>query len=238
MIRFFRVGAVLPLVLFLAGCAAKPAIPFDRASAPDIKTIGIVSPSMAPLPAAHLASNVGMHFGILGELVEMSMESDRQKKLAAILGQEQFNAESVFADRLAASLKARGYRVVMVPAKRDKAEFLESYTPGEGDKVDAYLDVVVAGYGYMAAGRADSEPWRPAVVSRCQLVGANGTPVLMQDRVSYNPLNGGRQEVSLSPDPNFAFTNFDDLTGAPAKAAQGLQVALGQTADAIASLLR
>ena len=93
-------------------------------------------------------------------------------------------------------------------------------------------------YGYLAAGTGDSSPYRPRIAVNCKLIRASDAKLLMEDKVLYNPLGTVSKVVSLSPDPNYSFTDFDALTASPDKATEGLKVAFGQTADAIATLLQ
>ena len=63
------------------------------------------------------------------------------------------------------NLEAEGYTVSMVAFQRQGSDFAGSYPVGSEPKVDAYLDLVVTGYGYIAAGIGNSTPYRPI----CQL---------------------------------------------------------------------
>jgi hypothetical protein len=77
---------------------------------------------------------------------------------------------------------------------------------------------------------------------KARLVRARDSAVLMQDTVIYNALDKVGDPthgvVTLPPNPNYQFKTFDALEGNPATAAEGLQTALGETAQTIAQLLQ
>ncbi|MBT3358940.1 MAG: hypothetical protein HN403_04855 [Rhodospirillales bacterium] len=237
-----RVATLWLVLMVVSGCATPPAIPFDRASAGDIKTIGILAPAFPERPTAFVAASPGQSFGLIGALIDAGIQANQEKRLNAALDSQQFVADPVFTDSLAEAAKAQGYAVTPIHVDRVKKDrFLEQYPPIDETKVDAYLDVIFVNYGYMAAGMADSSPFRPWITMRCQLVRASDSTVLMQDAVNYNPLGRVGQNgttVTLSPDPTFAFSNMETLESSPARAAEGLQVALGKVAAAVGTLLR
>jgi hypothetical protein len=69
----------------LAGCAGAPAVPYDRATAGDIKTIGVLTPSFPDHPYVILASSVGQHLGLIGALVDAGMRSSRESSFGTLL---------------------------------------------------------------------------------------------------------------------------------------------------------
>ena len=89
------------------------------------------------------------------------------------------------------------------PALRpDTRHFLASYPPGAADQpIDAYLDLIVGAYGYIAAGLQDSAPYRPIFIVSARLTRARDKTVLMQDAVVYNPLNPNDRVVTIAPMP-------------------------------------
>jgi hypothetical protein len=127
-----------------------------------------------------------------------------------------------------------------VAADQKRSSFLKKYPLGGEPKVDSYLDVVTLGYGYMASGTGNSTPYRPSVATSVKLVKASDGSVLMQDQVAYNPVAFGQIQntVTLSPDPAFAFTNWNDVTADPKKAAAGVTGAVDQSARAVGNLLK
>src|SRR5271156_222542 len=173
-------AVVAAAMLVLAGCAI-PEVPYDRETAGGIHRIGVVTPQIPHRPAVVLATSVGKNLGLIGGLGGAALQSDREAKFKQLLDQRNFLAEAVFTQGIAAGLQARGYEVVMVPLTRDKSDFAASY-PAE-PSVDAYLDIVTTGYGYVAAGIGSDTPYRPVVVVKVRLTQAKGSTILMQDTV-------------------------------------------------------
>jgi hypothetical protein len=235
-----RVCVAFAALLMLAACATKPAIPFDSTSAGEIKTIGILTPSMPDEPSAILASSVGQSFGLVGALIDAGMQEARESDLEAILNSKQFVAYDKLMDGIKASLEAQGYTVRHVAVTRTEREFMKVYPSSNTEKVDAYLDVVMSGYGYIAAGVTSATPYRPIVVTQVRLVSAKDSSVLMEDVVYYNRLNSGMETTNLtiSPDPAYSFTDFSDLESDPSKTVEGLDVAFAKSTEAIGTLLR
>lgn len=222
--------------MVLAACAA-PEIPFDHSSSQDVKTIGIVTPAFSPKPSVVLASSVGQSLGLIGAMVDATMQSNRETDFKKLADSHGFAPEDVFDQALTESLEKQGYTVKKVPVKHDKAAFLDHYPPVEDTQIDAYLDVVVIGYGYIAAGISSSNPYRPAVIVKAKLVRAKDTSVLMQDQIFYNPVNTPKKTITLSPDPKYTFVDFDALMGDPDRAVEGMQVSLKESARTVGTLL-
>jgi hypothetical protein len=233
----FRVGAVLLAGILLVSCAQKP-IPFDKTSAGEIKRIGLITPLVPPRARVYLASSVGGAFGLIGGLVEATMQENREKTFLALMGKEQFSASEALNHALVAELQARGYEVVPVSAPRDKDNFIQK-PPAVDPPVDAYLDVVVDFYGYTASGISSSNPYRPFAGFQTRLLRAKDNSVLMKDQIVYNAFTRiGDDAVSVPPDTHYEFVDFDTLVADPKKAVEGVQVAFAQSSSALAKLLR
>jgi hypothetical protein len=239
MSRMVGRAAAMAAVWVLAACAG-PEIPFDRASAPEIKTIGVLTPDIPERPTVRLASDVGQSFGLVGGLIDAAMESKRNDRFGAVLIEHNFSVGSTLSQDLVASLKAHGYGAKQVPVYRSKSGFLKSYPTAAETGVDAFLDVsaVGIGYGYVAAGIGSSQPYRPFVWLDCKLVRASDASVLMQDRVMYNPVGEGPKQITISPDPTYQFADFDTLIAGQEQAYADLQAALRQTANQMGTLVR
>lgn len=174
-----------------------PAIPFDRASAGAIITIGVITTAFPEQPRVVLARTVGRRLGLIGALIDADLEDKRDKSFSSLM------ARDVFLQRLTAALQAQGYGVAPAPALRpDNHHFLASYPPGAADQpIDAYPDPIVGAYGYIAAGLQNSAPYRPIFIVSARLTRASDKTVLTQDAVVYNPLNPNDRVVTIAPDP-------------------------------------
>jgi hypothetical protein len=230
---------LLIAVALLGGCATKPEIPFDK-GANNIKTIGILTPSEPDHGSVMLASSVGQSFGIVGALIDTGMRMSRESKFNTLLGQESFIFQDELLKSLSDKLTANGYAVSTVAVPRTSTGFLKAYPKGDETKVDAYLDVVVTGYGYIAAGIGSSTPYRPVDVMNVRLVRAADSKILMEDTVVFNPVGPALATniVTVPPNPDYTFQDFDALTADPAAMTKGLKDSVDQSADAAAKLLR
>lgn len=237
--RYVRLLFAVIAAAFVAACALQP-IPYDRSTAGEIKTIGVVTPAVPDRAAVILASSVGQSFGLIGGLIDAAMQENRETKFNAAIEPRDFSAVDTCLAEIRTRLQEEGYTVVMVPVERTGKEFLQSYPPpGSEPKVDAYLDLVVS-YGYIAAG-IGSTPYRPNVYVTARLIRASDSAVLMQDAVSYNPVGpyaANSKAVSIPPDPNFQFSNFDSLVGNPGLAVKGMQTSIVQSTKIIGQRLQ
>lgn len=225
----------------LAACAAKP-VPFDRTAATSLKDIGVVSPRFPDGPSVILATNVGMSFGLIGALVEAGMQSSRDSRFKAAIEKENLSVPQIFGETLKAELEQAGYRIVPIQTTRNGIEFLAKYPTDAAPKVDAYLDIVTIGYGYVAAGVQAGAPYRPYISMKVRLVSAKDGSVLMQDAIAFNPVGyagaTGAESVTIPPEPQPLYADFNALEQDPSGAAAGLRVAVEKTAQSTGKLLK
>lgn len=233
----------LPLIALgvaVSGCAT-PEIPYDR-SAENVKAIGLLPPGFPEKPTVVLASTVGQSFGLVGALVDASLEANRDSKFNGLIEQAKYSERDTFINNVTAALQMRGYTVMPVAAMRTKNNGFMAKYPAKGEtSADAYLDVFVANYGYVAAGIGASTPYRPFVGLQVKLIRANDSKVLMQDTVIYNPVGPAVAQghaVTVAPNPSYSFADFDTLVAQPDNAVKGLQEATEQTSEAISTLLQ
>lgn len=238
MYRYSR-WAALFAALFLASCAGQQELPFDN-TGPQIKTVGIIDPTLDEKPTIHLASSVGQSFGLVGALIDTGLETNRDDKAFAWMQAHSFAANAAFLKYLESDLQAHGYVAEVIPAARSGSDYLQTYPDRATTSADAYLDIVPLGmeWGYIAAGIGNSNPYRPYMAVKCRLVRAGTGEVLMQDIVIYNPIGETKNTIALSPDPVYAFPDFDSMEADPAKTVAGMGQSVHQTADTIAGLIR
>jgi hypothetical protein len=226
-------------VSLLVGCGSLPEIPFDKTANANVHTIGVVTPSMPQRPNIWLASDMGQSFGLIGALIDASMQESRNGKVWAMLESRNVNPRDNFVKAIQASLKAAGYDAKFVEVPRKEGEALKTYPSESG--VDAYLDITGMNYGYVAAGIGKSTPYRPFVYLTCKLVRASDGAVLMQDSIFYDPVapfGQGKNVVSISPDPAYTFVDFDTMQSQPDQVVLGIDASMHQTTDALGRLLR
>ncbi|WP_370201060.1 hypothetical protein [Roseibium sp.] len=234
-----RIAAVC-LFVFLAGCATYKSVPFEQSSAQPVKTIALVKPAVTNQgPIAMLATSYGQSFGLIGLLVDAGMTGSREGTLQSILSADGFRIQDAVETELTTALEEQGYTVVMVNADRgSRREFLTTY-PDTPEPVDAYLDVIVPGYGYAAAGVGDSKPWKPVAIMKTRLVRATDNKVLMRDDIVYNRLSESRGDtVTITGDPQYSYPDFSGLENNRKQAAEGVRVAVRETAKTVGKLLK
>lgn len=257
-LNIIKKTAIVALALAVTACAKQPqSIPFVQPAGKPIQVIGLVTPHMPDRAAALLATSpgknaanaaagaglIGLAVGLVIAGIDAGMQSSRESTLEEMLKAESFNAPTTFSSALRTALEAKGYQVVDIPRSSQRnagRTFQENYQAPAGQNVDAFLDILVEGYGYGAASSAASSPYRPTVYTEVRLVNADTKSVLMWDKVIYNPMGDVVRDdkVIIPPAPEFSFVDFDAVERAPQKVAEGLDVALVKTADTIGTLLR
>lgn len=243
--RTFARAAYFALALLLPACSTPPhtEIPFDHNAAPGIKTIGVATPSFPPGPSAVLASSVANYGGGglisgLAYMVAAGMQSDRETALAKLLQDQNFDARAEFTRSLAAALQSRGYQTVAVtPARQSPELFAAGDAFKDQPAADAYLDVIVVRYGYLASGLGDSRPYRPMIHLSCRLISKDLNKVIMFDSVLVNPLGTPDDAVQIAPLPEYAFVDTPSLSAEPPRTVAGVKQAIDQSTDTIVKLL-
>lgn len=231
----WRGSALVLTSLLLAACQTLPQVPYDRATAGNIKTINVITPATPDRPRVVLASSVGQSFGLIGALIDAGMQDSRESKFQAVVAQRNFKGQDAMVHQLDAALVADGYTPADIAVARSGLEFAKDVKPAAGG-ADAYIDVVM-NYGYYAAGL--STPYRPYVFVQCKLVRTSDNALLMQKSIYYNPLNSAPdQTVTIAPDPTYEFNDFDALMADPDRAVKGLDVAVTQVAATMGTLLK
>ncbi len=236
-----RLAAAIAACLLLAGCATQPVIPFDKATAGNIKTIAIVTPNMPEKPSVWLVNDLGKNLGLIGALVDAGLENSRETKFWVEIDGAHNPPRAIFNTALTDALTAEGYTVKTIDTKRP-SDFLKVYPKTEG--VDAYLDLTFMGmgYGYLAADMADATPYRPFAYVNCRMVRASDNAVLMQDMVVYNFVSPTGPTtttgVTIAPDPTFNFVDFNAMQADPPKVTKGLHETLTTLAKSVANLIQ
>lgn len=237
-----KAAAVAATSLVLVGCVAVPEVPYDRSTA-QVKTVAIVTPQTPETASVVLASTVGQSFGLIGALIDAGMQANREATFRQLVDQQRFSMRETFVEALKADLVSSGYEVKVIDVPRSKSDFLETYPASPDQPVDAYLDIssIGIGYGYVAAGIGSSTPYRPTVALKARLVNAKDRSVLMQNTVTYNPIMFGAAKlnsITIPPDPEYQFNDFDTLVADPPKAITGLRTATEKSAHTIGTLLK
>lgn len=232
-----RLLALLTLASLLGACAAPKYRPYDPAARTKVMSIGLLTPAVSDTVAVRMEVHPGQSFGVVGMLIaEGDMEGKTGQFTRAAKGKG-FVCSKTFLEQLDAGLRGGGYDVKTIEVTRPHHEyaFLDQYPKADGS-VDAYLDLYTDVVGYIAAG--GGTPYRPTVYLNVRLVRATDHKVLYQDRITYNAFGDGDGAITLSPDKGYEYWNFDALVADPARALEGLQIAMRATGDELARQLR
>lgn len=231
----FRKFIIVAAAAALGACASPyVATPYDRATA-NVHTIAMADDALPEKPLAYEIASVGSNFGLIGALVDAGIQAERQNAVHNALRRIAFDAEERLEGRLDQTLEAQGYAVSLLPeGPREKRDFLASYPAADG--AEAYLDVVVAGYGYVSSGVG--QPFRPYVQAKIKLVRASDGEKLMENIIVSNPVGEVQGVVTLPPNPEYAFNNRSELLADPNRLAAGIEDALNAVADTAAGLMR
>lgn len=247
-----RLTVASAAALSLAACVTPYApIPYDRASA-GIQTIVVVEDSLpADAGTQKLATNgenmasamaasaglAGVLVGAIAAGVDANIEAGQRTRIQAALATQGFDGEAIFDAALESALAANGYELGKVTVERKNyREPLELEVRNDLQPGSAILDVAGAGYGYQLVG--GNTQWRPFVTVGVRLSDpADPSKIHLDNRVVYNPVATPDVIVNLPPDPQYAFAKVEDIEADPAKAKEGLEKALVETANAVADLL-
>src|SRR5258706_14413214 len=101
MARFAQRGSALVLIcLFLAACQTLPQVPYDRATAGNIKTINVITPATPDRPRVVLASSIGQSLGLIGALVDAGLQDNRETKFQAVVSARNFKGQEAMTRQL------------------------------------------------------------------------------------------------------------------------------------------
>jgi hypothetical protein len=180
-------------------------------------------------------NSVGSNFGLIGALADAGIQQSREDAMIAALATVDYNAEAVFDTRLTEKLTESGYTAsVLEGSNRQRRVLLTGYS-GAAAGTDAYLDIVITNYGYIASG--PGQPWRPTAEAMVRLVRASDHVTLMQNQISYNSVFVRRGVITLTPNPDYSFQNREAMLADPTRLAAGITDALDQVADTAVHLL-
>lgn len=220
--------------LMVAACA-KPyvGIPYTAPAEP-LDTIGIVDDSLGEEAGAREAASALGNFGLIGALISEVDQNNRKNKVNDALRSVDYTAETNFEGFLVAQLAERGVSAAVIESgEREKRKFLEEY-PAAPEGVQALLDVAITYYGYTNAG---GTMWRPTVAADVRLVDAIDGSTLLENKVLYNGVGAQEGVITISPNPDYAYGNRDEMVADPERLAEGIDVALKEVAATIVRLM-
>lgn len=229
--------SLLGLALLFTGCAAPQHRPLNPVERAQVRRIGLLTPTVPDDVAVRMVVHPGQSLGVLGMLVAAGDMHDKTADFTRALRTRGFRSGAGFESQLHAGLLAAGYQVSVIPAPRTaQGEGWREQYPRDDGTVDAYLDIWSDLIGYTAVGA--TTPYRPTVHLNVRLVRAHDHRVLYQDRIAYNAYGDGGGAITLTAVRGYEFLAYAELMADPARAAEGLNLAMRATGDALARQLR
>ena len=232
----YRLFGAVALAASLSACTPTyVATPYVAGPQP-IARVAIADDSLPEGVSAMEAASLGSNFGLIGALIEAGVENSRESAIETALATVSFDAEGDMERMLAEALSANGVEsVVAASGQRAERKVLVKYPAADGN-VQAYLDLVAVRYGYTSAGMG--QPWRPTADVMVRLVSVPGNRTLMENRIAYNVMNAPRGVITLAPNPQYLFTDREEMRTNPDRLADGLRDAFRQVATTAAGLIR
>lgn len=220
----------------LSACASNyVATPFIAGPERIGKVAVVDDPVPEKMSAAEIAS-VGSNFGLIGALIDAGVQDSRQDALTGALDTISFDAEDALQTYVVDALAQREIEATLLDGpQRQKHVFLTDY-PDAGEDVQAYFDLVLSNYGYVSAG--PGQPWRPTADAMVRLVSRSDQRVLLENRIAYNTMYAPGGVITLTPNPEYAFQNREEMVSNPERLADGLRDALQQVAETAAKLIQ
>jgi hypothetical protein len=225
---------ILPTLaaLGLVGCTTVPQqkLAISPSTATRIAVLPVGTPERAEVTVIH---STGETLGLVGALVDGARFNAHEKTLSAVLAQEHFNFQEEIAQGVDAAIEEDGYQLAAhdgMPSTTKGRVKWQTPAPDVKDS-DYVLDVVFDYVGYAADW--DSNPYLPAVAMKARLTDRLGKRVFFT-RIVYNPalsVFGEFDGPKIPADAKFAFGSMGDIRSDPAKAAQGIKLAVQSVLD-------
>jgi hypothetical protein len=230
--RRIHCGALVLALLPAACSSGPPPISYDR-GADHVKVITLLEPAGGEKPTLRSAAPVSPLgiFGVIGALGDLQIQGSHEDHYATLLESRQFSPRSLLIADITRVLAAEGYTVKYVEVARPDLDFLAQYPPDAATASDAYLDIVLMSYGYLALAAFD--PYEPVVHLKFKLVRLSDSTTLMQGSFVYS----GYDKGATRPDPAFDYPHYTDFDTDVARSITGIERGLSEAADAIGKAL-
>ncbi|MBE5315241.1 MAG: hypothetical protein H4O13_07550 [Xanthomonadales bacterium] len=243
-----RVTTLLLLSLaLLGGCVSAPkSRPFNAAAHADLTHVEVLPMRQTALDV-YIVNNPGASFGLIGGLIAEAHLASRRSWLKEQIEAKQFDHVETFRTAFAEAMAREGYTLSWpngnVEAAKPKIArniwgVRKAYPAPSEPAAQALLDVNFGFVGLASAGSSDGAPYRPTVVLTARLMDASGKTELFQEVITYNNVfpNTGNT-VLITPDPAYAYPDFDALKAAGTAPIDGLDQAFRRVAERLAQLL-
>jgi hypothetical protein len=214
----------------LGGCASLPQQKLDASADLQSKTVVVVPVGIPKNPAANLVSSSAASFGLVGGFFKGEIVAKHVKALNGILADQKFDFHAEVSNEVVQAAQKSAAKTVtpdVAGVARKKWILPIRRTPG----ADAYFDVYVTTFGYVASG--DMKPYVPSVDLWARITDASGKQLFLT-HIIYNPdldVLHKAEGPKLTPDDEYQFASMDAIKADPAKAVAGLHAALAAVAN-------
>ena len=181
---------------------------------------------------------------LLVAAVDANIDANRNRKFNNMLEEQGFDGPSLFEESFRNAFEAKGLAVEFSTGiRKNRAPMI-----GEQDlnyTSQTAIDIFVSQYGYRSTMRG----WYPSFTATIQLEDKATGALLMREAVSYGtpqilvPPNtpdyfGSSPTIIVPFDSSYGFMKVDDFVKVePARAVEGLELAISRVAEAIAKLI-
>ena len=213
--------------LLFGGCASVPQQKLDARADLKSKTVVVMPVGIPKDATVNLISSSADSFGLVGGLIEGGILAKHVKDLAGLLESQKFDFHAEVSDEVVQTAQKSAAKIVVVDSTNVGAERTKWVSPVPVTSgADAYLDVYLATFGYVAKG--DQFPYVPSVDLWARITDASGKQLFLT-HILYNPdLDNIRksQGPKITPDAQYQFASMDAIKANPEKAVAGLKAAI------------
>lgn len=229
-----QIACALIISNMLIGCASNPQQPFNKPTNEQIKTIGLLSPSSPNDYNIKILHSIAGAFGLIGGIVEETSNANKSNQFKKSVG-DVTRISKQLDNEIVQSLEAANYKVINIPVKREKQDFLPNYSVVQSN-ADAYLDVVIENVGYFA--NDPFSPYIPTLRVKAHLVSAKDNKVLFSENLTYGEEWPGKKSIDIPSPDKYSYKSFNDLLANANEAREGLTYGIRPLATQLASELK
>jgi hypothetical protein len=232
-----RIFSCTVVVTVLAGCAGGVSQQEYRTPTEPIRTIGVLSISNPLSYHAMDFGSPGLAFGAVGGAVAGAGAASQTEAFDKVVKAEGFDYSKHLQAALVQRLKAAGFQVVAVSAKRVPGKPIEDYAAIRAAGVDAYLDLTPTWIGYATYNMFDRD-FRPDVRVSVRLAAAKDGTALYSEQLMYGYKNPFMSATDLSAGKEHYYKSFEELMANKAKALTGIAASAEVIARHVAGRIR
>lgn len=235
------------LGLLLAGCASRfESVPMKDSEQIESATVGLIPVNFIDKPSVEIIGNPVRFVPRVGGLIVAKGRDTKRRKFHNALLEADYVYQERVKESLTAAFERHGVDAVWLDISRTphrqagrvlEGRFEKRYPQGIDEDVDILLDAYVDFVGYAAEGLGD--PYKPTFILAVRLVDAASHDVLYQNRFLYNAAKDPESSaVTIPADEAYVYAGFDELMADIPTAKAGLDQAIVEVADRVATVMQ